>query len=307
MNKWVLLLLMTLPLPAVAELYVTIIEGLGGTDQYVQRFAEQTAKLRQATGMVTGNKGSKVLSGQGATRKNILTYGKSLVMSVKAGDRTILILVGHGSYDGHEYKFNIPGPDLTSADIGTIMSGWQAQRQLLLVFSSASGAILKDLQKDNRIIITATRSGNERNAPIFGTYFIAALQEATADTDKNDAISATEAYAYAERLTKDYYQGEGRLATEHPQLQGAGAGQFQLSRLTPVREPGSNPELARLDQQRQQLDQAIADLRLHKADYRDNDEYLNSLQDLLLQLSKVEEQIEALQPAPGPAGTTEQP
>ena len=27
------------------------------------------------------------------------------------------MLIGHGSYDGAEYKFNIPGPDLTGAEI----------------------------------------------------------------------------------------------------------------------------------------------------------------------------------------------
>ncbi|MBF8270709.1 MAG: hypothetical protein HW386_2418, partial [Gammaproteobacteria bacterium] len=35
--------------------------------------------------------------------------------------------------------------------------------------------------------------------------------------------------------------------------------------------------------------------RLRKDEFRDNDEYLIALQDLLLQLSEVEEQIEALQ------------
>ncbi|MBF8269766.1 MAG: hypothetical protein HW386_1475, partial [Gammaproteobacteria bacterium] len=294
MKKWLLLWLLTLPLTAAAELYVTIIQGLGGTDLYTDRFSEQTGKYTQALGALTAKNRLKTLIGEQATRQNILTHFQTLKKTLTAKDRIGMILVGHGSYDGHEFKFNIPGPDLTGADIGAIMNAWPAQLQLLLVTSSASGAILKELKQDNRIIITATRSGTERNAPLFGVYFAAALADPAADTDKNDTISAAEAYAYAERMTKDFYEGEGRLATEHPQLEGNKADQFQLARLTPARPTSAtSPELARLDQRRQDLDQAIADLRLRKDEFRDNDEYLIALQDLLLQLSEVEEQIEA--------------
>jgi len=307
MNKWLILWMLTLPLTATAELYVTIIQGLGGTDQYADRFSEQTGKYTQALGALTNRNRIKTLNGEQATRLNILTHFQTLQKSVTANDRIALILIGHGSYDGHEYKFNIPGPDLTGTDIAAIMDAWPAKLQLLVVTSSASGAILKDLQNDARIVITATRSGNERNAPLFGAYFAAALQDPAADTDKNDTISAAEAYAYAERLTKDFYEGEGRLATEHSQLEGNRAEQFQLARLTPVRPGTASPELAQLEKQRRELDQAIAELRLRKDEFRDNDEYLIALQELILKLSEVEEQIEKLQQTDGNEAKAEEP
>ena len=75
------------------------------------------------------------------------------------------------------------------------------------------GAIADLAAGDNRLLILATRSGAERHATRFGGYFAAALNDPTADLDKNQLGSATEAFDFAERQVDDYYERNGQLAT----------------------------------------------------------------------------------------------
>lgn len=289
-----LLLLSLLPYAASAELYITVIEGLGGNEEFTKLFDEQTDSMQQAAAHLAGERQVKVISGETATREQILAHFTDLNKSLSDSDRLALVLIGHGSFDGYVYKFNVPGPDLTGEDIGNILNGSPTGFQLLVNTSSASGAILEDLKSESRIIITATRNGNERNAPRFGSFFIEALREYSADTNKNESISAEEAFEYANRRTEDFYKSEGRLATEHPQLLGERAGQFNLARLTAPETPSQDPEMARLLIQRRNIDRLIEDLQLRK-DEMDNDKYFNELQQLILELSLTEDMIEELE------------
>jgi hypothetical protein len=69
------------------------------------------------------------------------------------------------------------------------------------------------LRKPERIVITATKSGTEKNATIFAKFWAEALSDPAADTDKNETISALEAFKYAEQKTAGYYETNKRLAT----------------------------------------------------------------------------------------------
>lgn len=294
MKTCLLIILLLLPLTASAKLYVTIIQGLGGNQEYSKQFDQETKDIVQALTRVAGKERVTALTGEQATRKQILAHFRNLQKTVTRNDRTALILIGHGTYDGRQYKFNIPGPDLTGADISALMKGNPARLQLLVNTSSASGALLNDLKSDSRIIITATRNGNERNAPRFGIYFAAALNQHSADTDKNEAVSAAEAYSYANQLTKDFYKNEGRLATEHPRLEGKLAGQFTLARLQPAPKASDNPAMVRLLKQRRQLDQQIDDLKLRRGEFKTSKAYYDQLQVLLLKMSQLQDQIDTL-------------
>ena len=294
MKTCLLIMMLLIPLTASAKLYVTIIQGLGGNQAYSKQFDQETKDVVQAVTRITGKDRVSVLTGNQATREQILAHFRKLQKTVTRNDRTALILIGHGSYDGRQYKFNIPGPDLTDSDIGGIMKDSPARLQLLVNTSSASGALLKDLKSDSRIIITATRNGIERNATRFGIYFAAALSQHSADTDKNEAVSAAEAFSYAKQLTQDYYKNEGRLATEHPQLEGKQADQFTLARLLPAPKASDNPAMVRLLKQRRQLDQQIDDLKLRRDEFKTSNEYYNQLQVLLVKMSQLQEQIDKL-------------
>ena len=142
---------------------------------------------------------------------------------IKPDDAFALLMIGHGTYDGTEYKFNIPGPDITAEELASLLNRIPAGRQLVVNMTSASGASLSVLAKKNRVVITATKSGTEKNATVFARYWLDALQNAAADTDKNGTVSALEAFRYAQGKTAAYFKQEKLLATEHAMLDDTGA------------------------------------------------------------------------------------
>ena len=70
--------------------------------------------------------------------------------------------------------------------------------------TSASGGSVHALQRQNRTVITATKAGTEKNATVFARYWIEALRDPAADTDKNEVITALEAFKFAERRRSSF-------------------------------------------------------------------------------------------------------
>src|SRR5581483_3881335 len=124
--------------------------------------------------------------------------------------------------DGTDYKFNLPGPDLSATELASLCDRIATKRQLIVDTTSASGGAAIALRKSNRGVITATKSGTEKNATVFARYWVEALRDPAADVDKNESITALEAFQYADRKTADFYTAQKRLATEHPQFEDTG-------------------------------------------------------------------------------------
>ena len=164
------------------------------------------------------------LSGAQATRANIQAKLGDLAKQTKADDHLVLMLIGHGSFDEVDYKFNIPGPDITATELASLLDKIPAQ-QAVVDMTSASGGALPALQKPKRIVITATKSGTEKNATVFPRYFIEGLRDPAADADKNEVITVLEAFRYAEAKTAKFYDELKRLSTEHPLIEDAGKGE----------------------------------------------------------------------------------
>ena len=142
----------------------------------------------------------------------------------KPEDDFVLMLIGHGSFDGADYKFNLVGPDVTAAELAEMCDQIPAKRQLIVNTTSASGGSVAALERPGRGVIAATKSGTEKNATVFARYWVEALQDPTADMDKSESISAMEAFEYADRKTAAFYESQKRLATEHPVFRGYGKG-----------------------------------------------------------------------------------
>ncbi|MGH8207722.1 MAG: hypothetical protein ACRETK_13180, partial [Steroidobacteraceae bacterium] len=214
---------------ASAALRVVVLEGLGGDAQYTLQFDTEARALAAAARRVAAPEDVRLLGGPNATRRVVLAYFHQLAGAMSRDDRLIVYLIGHGSYDGRQYKFNIPGPDLSDADLAMMLDALPAQRQLVVATGSASGALLVPLRKAERIVITATRNGDERNVTHFGAAFLAALTAPAADLDKDGSISAKEAFDYATRQVQDYFKHQVLLASEHAVLQGAGSELFTVA------------------------------------------------------------------------------
>ena len=276
--------------PAHAALYYLIVAGLGGEKSYQEQFDKQAAELETVAKRATAASRVTVLKGDKATREGIEQAFAALKKKTKAADSVAVVLIGHGSFDGETYKFNVPGPDIDGEELGKLLAALPAKQQLVVDATSASGAISEPLAVNGRIVITATRSGFERNATRFAEHWTAALADGKADIDKDGVITAQEAFDYASREVADSFKSEGTLATEHPQLKGDGAARFTVARLRPEEAPAT-PELAALDRQRKDLDAQIEALRARRGEM-DSDAYLNALQDLLVKLATVQKRID---------------
>ena len=136
------------------------------------------------------------------------------------------------------------------------------------------------------------RNGTERNATVFARYWVEALRDPAADSDKNETISALEAFRYAEEKVKRFYTDQKRLATEHPRLEGKLAGSFVVARLGGAAVAATDPARRKLLAERESIEQQIDALKYRKSAVP-NAEYKKELERLLLSIARVQEAIEA--------------
>ncbi len=287
------ILVSVISLSAQAELYVTIVQGLGGEPVFEENFHTQSQTIVDASASLTDADKITFFNGENATRENLLSHFSSQSAMMNEDDRAAIYLIGHGSFDGEEYKFNIPGLDITTNDILNFMDSFPGQNHFLLNTSSTSGALLEPLEDENRILVTATRNGNEKNATFFGEYFVEALSSEDADLNKNNNISIEEAYGYAQRQVEEYFESQGQLATEHSEIVGNGAAQFTLARINPVVIATENPWIAELQDQNLDIDRQIESLQLRRTDLS-NEEYIEQLQALIIRSARINEEIDQL-------------
>jgi hypothetical protein len=289
-----------------AASYYVIVAGLGGEPDYVQRFtadANELERIFQASGETAH---VFTLTGAESTAAQMRAIMNTVANQAKADDDFTLILIGHGSYDGLEYKLNLVGPDLTAADIAAMCDRIAARRQLVVDTTSASGGAVQALERPGRAVIAATKSGTEKNATVFARYWVEALQDSSTDTDKSDSISAMEAFTYAAKKTAEFYDSQKRLATEHavfndtgsgPPVRGAGDGQgmlmssFTLLRLGSSQEAANDPAKQPLLAKKEELEQKIDVLKYRKA-AMDPADYKKQLTDALVELAKVQEALD---------------
>jgi hypothetical protein len=290
-----------------ATYYITI-AGLGGEPDYEQRFAGLARELDKLLKDSGGDIHAYTLSGKDATRTRVNEIFGTLAREAKPEDDLVVILIGHGSFDGADYKFNLPGPDISGSELAALCDKVVAKRQLVVNTTSASGGSVAALKKSGRAVITATKSGTEKNATVFARYWIEAMRDPAADVDKNEAISALEAFQYAERKTAEFYESQKRLATEHPQFEDTGKGEpvrapasesnegLLLSTLTLVRigqaqRAAADPAKRDLLAKKEALEQKIDKLKYEKAAMPE-DEYKNQLMSALVELAHVQQELD---------------
>jgi hypothetical protein len=280
-------------IPASAADHFVILGGLGGEPAFAERFSEQTVELGQLCGKIAAQESLvHVLDGNDATQQNVKTLMDRLRLEMKPDDVLVLFLIGHGSYDGVDYKFNIPGRDISAAQLQQWLNAIPAKDQLVVNMTSASGASIDWLKSDRRAVITATRSGRERTITVFPEFWLEGLTEPAADTDKNDVVTALEAFRYAEARVKEFYEKEKRLATEHARLEGDTAASFTLARFGSAQQAAADPATRELLTQRTELERQIAALQRRK-DEMEAKEYTAQLEKLLLELARIQAKIDA--------------
>jgi len=287
-------LLFALALPAQAAVHVLVISGLGGDADYAQRFEALGRDIAQASLSVTGDAAHvQRLSGAQATATGVESALGDLASRVGAGDQALLVLIGHGSYDGADYRLNLPGPDLTATKIGALLDRMPPAVPLLIVnATSASGAVVNRWLKGNRVVITATKNGGERNATRFAGYWAKALATAEADRDKDETVTAAEAFDYASRQVAESFKADAAIATEHPQLAGPDPARFVVARLGKGALYAGDRELQALRGEQTTLDDRLVGLRTRRAVLGD-ERYYTELEPVLSDIAKLDRRIDA--------------
>jgi hypothetical protein len=295
-------------LPARAGVYYVTVSGLGGEPDYEQRFtamANDLDKLLKASGSEAH---VYTLTGAQATRGQMTETLGQVAKQAKPEDDLVLILIGHGSFDGVEYKFNLVGPDVSGAELASLCDHIPSKRQLIVNTTSSSGGSISALEKPGRAVIAATKNGTEKNATVFARYWVEALHDPTTDLDKNDTITALEAFQYAETKTAAFYDSQKRLATEHAVFEDTGKGQpvraaatdtgeghllatFAVLRIGAAQRAANDPAKRDLLAKKEELDQQIDMLKYQKAAMAQGD-YKKQLTDALIELARVQAELD---------------
>jgi hypothetical protein len=301
-------LLLLAALPARAGTFFVIVAGLGGEPDYEQRFTAAAADLDHILKSSGGETHVYTLTGASSTRQHIEDTLGQVTHLAKPDDDFVLILIGHGTFDGIEYKFNLPGPDVSGAELAVWCDRIPAKRQLIVNTTSASGGSIAAFDRPGRAVIAATKTGTEKNATVFARYWVEALRDPISDVNKNDAISAIEAFDYASAKTTAFYDSQKRLATEHAVFEDTGKheavraastetgeGQFlsnfTLLRLGNAQKAFADPAKRELLAKKEELEQKIDTLKYQKGAMAPDD-YKQQLTETLVELAHVQEELD---------------
>lgn len=277
--RWILMLSMLLAAAASGDTRALVVAGLGGTADFETAFARQAKETADALRALDAD--VTLLLGDMVDRERLGRELGALAERTAAEDTLLLMVVGHGTFDQRDYRFNVPGADVTGTDLQTWLDGFAARRQVVIAATSASGALQEVLADPGRAVITATRSGGEQNASVFAGYFTEALAAPEADTDKDGHIDVMEAFHFARDQVAEHYRSRREMASEHPTVAGAEVS-LRLARL--AGEPAFTAVPDGNRERLETLEAAIDDLRGRK-DELAPDAYYAELQRLLLELA----------------------
>ncbi|PHX85095.1 MAG: hypothetical protein CK538_08715 [Opitutia bacterium] len=287
---------------------VLIVLGAEGETDFKAGFAAQVPLWEKAAAQA----GAKpvVVGAAPETETDWAQIMRALEAEPKAGTGELwIVMIGHGTFDGKESKFNLRGPDLAASDLATWLKPFG--RPLAVInTASASAPFIGKLSGANRVVVTATRTGKEQNFARFGPYLAEAIGDAKSDLDQDGQTSLLEAFLSASARVKEFYKAEGRLATEHALIDDNGDGLgtpaewFRGTRATKKARDGAeldgtrarNLPLVRSDAEekltleqrarRDELELAVEALRETKSKASEAD-YYRDLERLMLELALV--------------------
>lgn len=300
------------PVHAVAQdRYALIVTGAPGGEAFESTYATWesalAATLRDRLGFAFPN--VTVLSGTTSdtalqsTQGNVRRELSRLRARLQREDLVLLVLIGHGSVDGGQAKFNLVGPDLTSGEWGGLLRDMPGR---LVVVNTTGGSFpfLADLAASDRIVVTATDSSAQRYDTVFPEQLVAALDDPAADLDKNGRVSVWELFSRIGHGVKQHYERQGLLATERALLDDTGDGtgiEFDgkgtdgaLARATYLeRDPAAltgDPALAELLARRRVLEERAEALKLRKPSMA-AEEWDREFERLMIELARVSRRI----------------
>ena len=304
--------------------FLLIVAGIGGSPEHRERFARWARALCEAA--ISSPRPVRVrllverVGGADAADDPCAPAGRSTLAEIEEGivsaadppGELLVVLIGHGA-GGQTPRFNLPGPDLSPADLDRMLDRVPGPVTVAHL-GSASGAFLPALSAPGRVFLAAARA-HETNESRFAGQFVAAFGP-DGDRNRDGALSALEAFDFARLGVERAYEGEGLLRTEHPLLDDNGDG---VGSPEPEAVPGSDgvlaarrsllyltgaeptaagdPALAALVAERDSLAARVDALR-EVRESMDEAAYLAELEGLLLRIAEIAERIAQLREEP---------
>jgi len=297
------------------DTYLLVVTGVEGDAEHGEQFYKWAAALVDAASNRGGIAKANItyladkpdrdparIRGR-STREQVSSAFADLAARARPTDEVFIVLIGHGSFDGRQAAFNLPGPDLAATDYAALLDKIHSSRLAFVNTASSSGEFLKALSGPGRTIVTATRTGGERNETRFPAYFVEALTGDGADRDRNGRISLQEAFDYAQTKVQQAFEKEGYIPTEHPTLADGGSGLAAMLYLDSERSRAAavssvaNPALRAALEEKRTLEDQVAGLRLRKTSMP-QDEYDKELERLLTALAQKTRAVQQLEGKP---------
>ena len=289
---------------------VVVMAGAPGEEEFAKVFLQAAESWQRAAEKARVNFVGIGMTNSAATNDLALFHAAMEKEPKTSSAELWIVLLGHGTFDGKEAKFNLHGPDLSASSLSNMLIGFHRPVAIINA-ASASSPFIKALSRTNRVIVTATRSGAEENYARFGRFLSQAIADTEADLDKDGQTSLLEAFLMASRRVAEFYKSEGRLATEHALLDdngdGLGTPPDWFRGIHAVKKAANNAALdgmrahqwhlirsstdqkltAEQRQRRDSLELEIGKLRQQKSSMSEGD-YYKKLEQLLTELAEIE-------------------
>ena len=303
---------------AARDYFTLVVSGASGGPEYAERHDRWRSGLVAALRAQPGFRDDHLLvlaetPGPGigcATGEGVRGAVSELAARMDEQSVLFVLLLGHGTFDGREAKFNLVGPDLAAAEWAALVEPLPG-RLVFVNTTAASAPFLASLAGAGHVVITATESPVQRYATVFPEFLVRAFVDAASDVDRNGRVSVWEAFVYASAGVRRWYQQRGRLATERALLDdtgdgrgvdagnGAGVPPAGLAAAVYVGagvddvSAGQGGELDRLAARRAALDVEVAELRAAR-ESMPPERYAAELERLLLELARVSRDMRRL-------------
>ncbi|WP_197443735.1 hypothetical protein [Maioricimonas rarisocia] len=301
---------------------VLLVVGAPGTEEYERMFQEWTDRWREAAERGRAEFLTLGLEPVDADATDLERL-EGMIRQIAADENVHrplwIVLIGHGTFDGRSARFNLRGPDLLPEKLNVWLTGMRRETAIVNC-TAASAPFIAALSGPDRVVVAATKSGFEINFARFGEYLSQAIGSLESDLDKDGQVSLLEAFLRASRQTQEFYESDGRLATEHALIDddgdglGTRAAAFEGVRPTRDSETGAidgyrahqwhlipneieqqfPPELRR---RRDELELQVFRLRDRKSELGEA-EYYAELEPLLIEIAELYEQAAAIDEAP---------
>lgn len=287
--------------------FALIVSGATGGEEYAAQYTAWTDGLsRTLTGRLGFEPGhvtvltESEMPAEAATAQNVRKAITAIREAMRREDLLFVLLIGHGTFDGVDAKFNLVGPDLEASEWAALL-GPLPGRVVVVNSTAGSFPFIEPLSGPRRTVITATDSVAQRFDTVFPEYFVKAFEDDAADLDKNGRISIWEAFTFATSGVRRHYQQQGQLSTERALLddngdgvgtsateQGGDGAQASRMYLDPD-VPGAAPtdeELLKLLQRKALLEGELEELKIRKA-FLPAEEYAKEFERIITEYARV--------------------